>query len=142
MQQSRFGIISSSFAGYMASRLGKLTVVYLGFLFLILGIITTLASQLYLIIIGIAFITTGFFIVHSMASSAIGLRAKEYKGHATSLYLLFYYLGSSIVGSVGGWFWDYGGWTMISFLTLTLCLCALIIIFLSDKYQKNKTIYE
>ena len=77
-----------------------------------------------------------------MASSAIGLRAKEYKGHATSLYLLFYYLGSSIVGSVGGWFWDYGGWTMISFLTLTLCLCALIIIFLSDKYQKNRTIYD
>jgi len=129
-----FGIISSTFAGYMAERLGKNLVNYFGFLFLALGIITTLASQLYLIIIGVGFITTGFFIVHSMASSAIGLNAKEYKGHATSLYLLFYYLGSSIVGSLGGWFWDYAGWTAVSILTLCLCLCAVIIVFLSQKY--------
>jgi len=30
------------------------------------------------------------------------------KGHAASLYLLAYYLGSSALGSCGGWFWRMG----------------------------------
>jgi YNFM family putative membrane transporter len=39
--------------------------------------------------------------------------------------LLFYYLGSSIVGSVGGWFWLNGGWLAIVALASVLCLIAM-----------------
>ena len=34
-----------------------------------------------------------------------GLRAREGKAQASALYLFFYYMGASIAGSVGGFFW-------------------------------------
>ena len=36
------------------------------------------------------------------------------KGHAAALYLLSYYLGSSILGSIAGHFWQSGGWSGIA----------------------------
>ncbi|GEM_PF-4032379 len=40
----------------------------------------------------------------------MGLRAEKAKAQAASLYLLFYYLGSSVVGTAGGVFYARGGW--------------------------------
>lgn len=128
-----FGILSSSMSGYMADRLGRFQVLYLGLGLIILGILMTLIHQLWCIIIGIGLFTTGFFFVHAMASSQVGLLAKHYKGHATSIYLLFYYVGSSIVGTVGGWFWQAQGWISIVCLTLSLCLCAVLVVFATQK---------
>ncbi|MNY01515.1 Inner membrane transport protein YnfM [compost metagenome] len=74
---------------------------------------------------GIALVTTGFFIGHAVASSSVGALAGANKGHATSLYLLFYYLGSSVVGSISGWFWQHGGWNAVVGLTCGLALLGL-----------------
>ena len=52
----------------------------------------------------------------------MGAESKQAKAHASSLYLLFYYMGSSIVGSAGGWFWLHGGWGAIVGLTVVLSL--------------------
>jgi YNFM family putative membrane transporter len=43
----------------------------------------------------------------------VGRLAQGHKGHAASLYLLAYYLGSSVMGSAGGWFWVEGGWPAV-----------------------------
>ena len=51
--------------------------------------------------------------------------AAEAKGHAASLYLLAYYLGSSLMGSLGGWFWGRGGWPQVAAFTAVLLLLAL-----------------
>ena len=72
---------------------------------------------------------TGFFIAHAIASSRVGELAISNKGHATSLYLLFYYLGSSIVGAYGGNIWQSHGWNGIVILNIFLILIALIVIF-------------
>ena len=48
-----------------------------------------------------------------MASGWVGRLAKGSKGHASSLYLLAYYAGSSSMGSGGGWVWSLGGWPAI-----------------------------
>ena len=72
-------------------------------------------------------VTTGFFIAHSVASGSIGPLAGAAKGHAASLYLLFYYMGSSIVGSVGGWFWQHGGWGAVAALTGALGFFGMIL---------------
>lgn len=60
-----------------------------GFALMIVGSLMTLLSSLFGIIIGIAFITTGFFITHSLTSSSVGAESKQAKAHASSLYLLF-----------------------------------------------------
>ncbi len=64
-----------------------------GFALMIVGSLMTLLSSLFGIIIGIAFITTGFFITHSLTSSSVGAESKQAKAHASSLYLLFLLYG-------------------------------------------------
>ena len=56
-----------------------------------------------LIVLGIVLITAGFFIAHSIASGWVGRMAAQNKGHASSLYLWSYYMGSSILGAGAGW---------------------------------------
>ena len=123
------GIISSSIAGNIADRIGKKQMMILGFSCMLLGVLLTLSASLFLIILGIGCVTTGFFIAHAIASSRVGELATSNKGHATSLYLLFYYLGSSIVGAYGGNIWQSHGWNGIVILNIFLILIALIIIF-------------
>jgi YNFM family putative membrane transporter len=120
-------MISSSAAGALADRFGRRLLLMAGFLTLMAGVVVTLSGSLVLIIGGIVLATSGFFIGHSVASGSIGPLAGEFKGHAASLYLLFYYMGSSIVGSVGGWFWQHGGWLAIVGLTGVLALAGLIL---------------
>lgn len=119
------GMLSSSLAGGLAQRFGRQSMLILGLICMGMGIICTLAPGLWSIIFGIALITTGFFIAHALCSGLVGAAAQEHKGHATSLYLLFYYLGSSIIGSAGGWFWLHAGWSGIVLLALTLLLAAI-----------------
>lgn len=123
-----FGILSSSLAGQIAQRIGAKPTLYLGFILMLFGSLITLFSSLFWIILGIGIITTGFFISHAMASSRVSMSAKTNKGHATSLYLLFYYLGSSIVGSFIGLFWQYDGWNAVVGATSILVFVALFVI--------------
>lgn len=122
-----FGIVSSSISGRLADRFGRRPLLRAGFLTMAAGVALTLSNSLLVIMAGVVLVTTGFFVGHSVASSSIGPLAGTSKGHAASLYLLFYYMGSSIVGSVGGWFWQHGGWNGVAGLTGTLALIGLII---------------
>ena len=65
-------------------------------------------------ILGVAGLTIGFFMAHSVASGWVGRVAMENRSHAASLYLLAYYMGASVLGSAGGWFWRWGGWDAVT----------------------------
>jgi YNFM family putative membrane transporter len=69
--------------------------------------------------------TFGFFAGHSVASGWVGLLAKGAKGQAAALYLLAYYLGSSVIGSYGGHFWTSFGWSGVAGLVVVLLLIGL-----------------
>ncbi|GGE51483.1 MFS transporter [Agaricicola taiwanensis] len=122
-----FGIVSSSMAGGLADRFGRRLPLAAGVLIMVAGVLVTLAQPLPLIILGIVMVTVGFFIAHSVVSGWIGRLAGAAKGHASSLYLLFYYLGSSVTGSVGGWFWSHGGWPAVVMLTGALGVLGLVL---------------
>lgn len=105
-----FAMVVSPMAGWLADRLGRARVLTGGLVFMGLGLLATGFSWLEAIILGIILLTIGFFVAHATASGWVGRLAVQNKGHAASLYLLAYYLGSSIVGASGGWFWEHGGW--------------------------------
>ncbi|MFC3695168.1 MFS transporter [Chenggangzhangella methanolivorans] len=109
-----FGIVASSVSGALVERLGGRATLICGFLSMLGGVGLTALAFLPAVVAGIALVTVGFFVVHSATSSMIGPRAGAARGHAASLYLLFYYVGSSVVGSVGGWFWQHGGWSAVA----------------------------
>ncbi|MGH2341275.1 MFS transporter [Segnochrobactraceae bacterium EtOH-i3] len=105
-----FGMVASPTAGYLADRFGRAGVVALGAIGMLAGLVITLTAPLAVIIVGVVLLTIGFFTVHAVASGWVGRLAEANKSHAASLYLLAYYAGSSIMGSMGGWFWHADGW--------------------------------
>ncbi len=118
-----FGIVASPLAGRISSRLGRGPVLVAGQCCSLLGVALTLLPSLAATVAGLALLTTGFFVSHAVASAWVGSRAIADKGHAASLYLLAYYLGSSVLGSVGGWFWSRGHWPGVA--GYTACLLGL-----------------
>jgi len=83
------------------------------------------SMSLPVIIGGIACLTFGFFAGHSVASGWVGRLAAQAKGQAAALYLLAYYLGSSLIGSYGGHFWTAFGWPGVAGLIGGLLLVGL-----------------
>jgi YNFM family putative membrane transporter len=121
------GIFSSAWMGSLASRLGRRRLLWVPFVIMLVGTGLTRANTLVPIILGIALVTFGFFGAHSIASSWIGLRARQAKAQASSLYLFCYYLGSSVVGSLGGLVWSRFGWSGVTLLTSMLLVGGLLI---------------
>ena len=121
-----FGITASSVAGALADRLGRRYVLGGGLLMTLAGVALTVLPGLSAMVLGVIVITAGFFTAHSVASSWVGQLAKGAKGHASSLYQLAYYLGSSVVGSAGGWFWSSEGWSAVAAFTGALLGLALL----------------
>jgi len=121
-----FGIAASWIAGRMGDRLGHFIVLPIGLGIEAAGVLLTLFAPLPLVIVGIVFLTVGFFVSHSVASALVGRLALHTKGHASSLYLLAYYLGSSIAGSAGGIFWIAGGWSAVTEFTFAMLAIAFI----------------
>jgi YNFM family putative membrane transporter len=126
------GTFSSTWMGKLADQIERKKVMLLGILIMACGALLTLASPLWLKIGGLALLTFGFFGVHSIASSWVGILAeKSEKAQASSLYLLFYYAGSSVVGAAGGLFMHQFGWNgvvlAVSVLLVLAILCSLSI---------------
>ena len=105
-----FAMAVSPLAGGLADRVGPLPVLSAGVALAALGVGLTLGDHAVAVVIGIVALTAGFFALHAVASSWVGRLGGAHKGHATSLYLLAYYLGSSVLGSWGGRWWEHAGW--------------------------------
>lgn len=123
------GAVASTVAGMLADRWSRGPVVIGGALTMAAGIALTLSSALVAIIAGVVLVTVGFFVCQSVSSGWVGRMAKEAKGHASSLYMFVYYVGVSIIGSVGGLFWTGGGWGAVAgfaALMLAIVLAAAI----------------
>jgi YNFM family putative membrane transporter len=121
------GILSSVWTGKLADKFGRRRVLWLLISIMLAGLLLTLSNALSLIIGGIALFTFGFFGGHSAASSWVGRRAKTAQALASALYLFFYYLGSSVVGSLSGIMWASSGWRGVV-LALSACLLASLFI--------------
>ena len=104
------GGAASAIVGRLADRYGRRNVLWICEGIFLAGALVTLAGDLATIVSGIAILTVGFFGAHSVASSWVGRRAIENRSHASALYLFAYYLGSSVLGSLGGLVFGTSGW--------------------------------
>lgn len=125
------GIFSAVWAGKLADRLGRRGVLWRVMLLMLAGLLLTLSQSLLLIVAGMALFTFGFFASHSVASSWVGRRARAPQALASALYLFFYYLGSSAIGSLSGVMWTRAGWPgVVAMLTGGMGLALLIALYL------------
>jgi MFS transporter, YNFM family, putative membrane transport protein len=121
------GVVSSTVMGQLADRFGRRRILWIAIAAELAGVLATLPSNLPLVILGVALITWGFFGAHTIASSWVGLRAPGARPQAAALYLFFYYIGSSLIGWLGGVFFAHGGWLAVVALLAGLSAVGLAI---------------
>ncbi|MGY6272262.1 MFS transporter [Achromobacter denitrificans] len=121
------GIFASTFFGRLADRHGRGAMLCAATGLALAGLLLTLSDTLPVLIAGIVLFTFGFFAAHAVASGWVGQMARGYKALAASLYLLVYYVGSSVLGSLGGRFWAAGAWRGVAEMTGGLLAVALAI---------------
>jgi MFS transporter, YNFM family, putative membrane transport protein len=130
------GTFSSVFMGKKADEYGHSFILKISIGIMILGAVTTLVPSLIVKILGIAIFTFGFFASHSIASAWVGEMSIHFKVQSSSLYLLFYYLGSSIIGSFGGYFWIHFKWAGVISLICALLMAGFPLILFAQKGER------
>ena len=121
------GSFSSTGFGQLAGRLGRRRVFWIPIVVLLVGVILTAAGPLALIVLGIGVVTVGYFGAHSIASSWVSRRGRTARAQAAAFYLFFLYVGSSVLGSVGGIAWSRARWPGVAGFLSVLLVIALSI---------------
>ena len=118
------GILSAGWAGRLVPRFGARQVLNGGIGLMLLGVALCAAPWLSAAVVGLALFTLGFFAAHAVASGQVGIHAQGAKAQASALYLCAYYLGSSLVGYVGGYVWEHAGWLALLGVLASLFILA------------------
>ncbi len=104
------GTLGSSLSGRLVRHLSQPACMMMGIAIFMAGTLVTLSDSLPLILVGLTINAFGFFVAHSMASSWVGRHARQARGSASALYLVFYYTGASLGVFWLEPFWHLGGW--------------------------------
>ncbi len=121
------GIFSSTWLGSKADHYGHRYVLLLCIVLMLSGSLLSLFPYFSSIVLALGLYTFGFFGAHSIISSWCGQVTNQFKAQASALYLLFYYIGSSVWGVMGGYFWDYWQWTGVASLVTALVFISGVI---------------
>ncbi len=121
------GSLSSTWAGGLSQRLGRRKVFWALVAVQCLGIAITAIPSTPFIIGGLAIATIGFFAAHGIASAWVTRRALTGKAQASAMYLVAYYLGASILGTLGGYAWTAWNWPGVMLVSGGAGLLALLV---------------
>jgi len=121
------GVVTSSAMGHAALRFGRRRILLLNIALMLAGVALTLPTALPALVLGIVTFTAGFFGAHSVASAWVGAAARQDRAQASALYLLAYYIGGSLAGTLAGLLWSHAGWPAIAaFVAAMLTLAAIL----------------
>lgn len=106
------------------------------------GMALLLWMQLWAIVLGLGLMTFAFFGTHTLASRIVSVHAGQMKSSATSIYWLFYYAGSSLVGSFSGIVLSHYGWgSFMEFLFVLLAVAWIISLSVLWLFKGKKKVY-
>ncbi|MEF9478684.1 MFS transporter [Chryseobacterium sp. 1B4] len=122
-----FGVFGTMIVGRLSRRFPMNGILKGSILFMLTGAALLLSENMYVLIFGLGLFTLSFFAAHTMASQMTALYAKRGKSSATSIYWLFYYFGSSILGSGTGYILHAYSWNIfIGVLILSVIIALLL----------------
>ncbi|HBS60062.1 MAG TPA: MFS transporter [Firmicutes bacterium] len=121
------GTISSTLMGKLTDLIGNAKVLCIALGIMLAGCLISLNTHLAVKLLGVTVFTFGFFGSHAVASGWVAKSAAADRAQASSLYLLFYYVGSSVIGFVGGEFLRWAGWNGLVLLVSGALVIALLI---------------
>lgn len=118
------GTVISPIAGRYAAAHGRKRTVLIFCGVMAAGAGITLLEPLWAVVAGLLILTAGLFGAHSVASGWAGATAKAGRAQSTALYNLFYYVGSSTFGFLGGVAFVAMAWPGLILLVLGLVVVA------------------
>lgn len=133
------GTWSSTMFGKLAEHHTRQKLMGISCAIFILGALITLIPNLAVKICGIAVFAFGFFAAHTTASGWTGVAAPaNRKATASSLYLLFYYLGSSVLGWAGGFILSDLHWIgLVSAIFIFMSICYGLTFLTTERERKE-----
>ena len=121
------GMIITPLSARLIVRFGTNLTVLLAMSMSIIGMLMTLLHPLWLIVLALAFMSSGIFITQSATISYISSNVSEGRSLASGLYYMIYYAG----GFTGSWLcghaFEEGGWFMTTVTLVAVQLLAIII---------------
>lgn len=127
------GSMSSHVFGKLTERYSRTQLISSAIIMSVIGSLMTLSSNIFILFIGLILFALGFFASHTIATGWVGIIAHpNSKAYASSVYLLFYYTGASIIGWFGGTFLSLFEWSGVVFMIWgMLFLTSLIVMVMS-----------
>lgn len=99
----------------------------------LIGISLTAIHFLPVVLLGLFVLSCGFFAWHNLVSGWVSSSAiPTAKAYASSLYLLSYYIGSSVIGTIGGHFYDASGWSGVVGTMIVCCIIGFVLLWLVE----------
>ena len=130
------GSVSSAVMGTLSDHYGHGIIIVISVIIQLVGILLTLFMPLIVKIIGLAIFTYGFFGVHSNACAWAPQSCQNDKAQVSAMYMLFYYIGASTFGTIGGTFLSNYGWNgIVVFETVILTIGLILAIILYKKKE-------
>ncbi|WP_460303805.1 MFS transporter [Actinocorallia aurea] len=132
------GIPAPHALGRLAARRGRGRTALLGVALLLLGVLLTLPAPLPVVVCGVAVLTFAFLGTHSLVSGWVSERADRIgagAGQAAGLYLLAYYAGSSLFGSLATREWQAAGWAGVIATCVLLTVAAGLLVGLARRFD-------
>ena len=105
-----FGCLVTPLSGRFLDRYGFSRTAWLSFGFCLTGLGLTLRPSLPAVLAGLAFYSTGLFVMQGAATVLTGVVAGRARSAAAGLYVTCSYLGGSVGTALPAWFWGWGGW--------------------------------
>lgn len=121
-----FGVFSAPLAGYFSDRIGRRRAMAIGHLIGATGILITLLPSLTSLIIGASLLALGNFASQSATTAYVTDIAASSRGAASSLYLVFFYVGGSLGAYIPGLLWNRLAWNGLVSVTVFTIVLALV----------------
>ena len=118
------GTVSSAYSNRITRGRLRSSGIAWGFLLVLAGFALTLRPHLAAVVGGLLLVSSGFFLVHSLASAWVGREVRRYRAGASALYLIFYYIGGSLGSLYFAFFWDRFAWGGVVFAALPVMVIA------------------
>ncbi|MGV2450327.1 UNVERIFIED_CONTAM: MFS transporter [Ralstonia mannitolilytica] len=122
-----FGVFGTMIVGRLSRRFPMNSILKTSILCMLTGAALLLSENIYILIFGLGLFTLSFFAAHTVASQMTALYARRGKSSATSIYWLFYYFGSSILGSGTGYLLHAFSWDVFIAILMISVVTALLL---------------
>ncbi|WP_375054977.1 MFS transporter [Zobellella sp. DQSA1] len=103
------GTFASGISGWLIGRFGLGKTLLMAIAIMAVGNLGLFSHRMPLILLALLVDSFAFFLAHACASSWVGRSVRQHRALASSLYLVFYYLGASLGGLYLYPYWEWAG---------------------------------